>query len=93
LDARSQNFCGGESGHAAPIDGTGFEEAGATGYLVTDNSDGGADGTGPCGFGGAKDGDGGFTEEGSQMHRTTVVAEDETGVSKPVSEFKSRGFS
>ena len=60
---------------------------------MADNGDGGAEGTGPGGFGRAKDGDGGFAEESSQMHWTTVVAEDEARVSKPVSEFKSRGFS
>jgi hypothetical protein len=92
-DARSQNFFGGESGHTAPIDGAGFEEAGAAGDFVADNGDGGAEGTGPGGLGGAKNGDSGFAEESGQMHRTTVVTEDEAGVSKPVSEFKSRGFS
>ena len=93
LVAGSQNFFGGESGHTAAIDGAGFEKAGATGDFVADDGDGGAEGTGPGGFGRAKDGDGGFAEESSQMHWTTVVAEDEARVSKPVSEFKSRGFS
>ena len=93
MDARSQNFFGGESGHTAAIYGAGFEEAGATGYLVTDNSDGRAEGASPGGFGRAKDGDGGFAEESGQMHRAAIVTEDESGVSKPVSEFKSRSFS
>ena len=60
---------------------------------MTDNSDCRAEGASPGGFGGAKDGDGGFAEVGSKMHWTTVVTEDEAGMSKPVSEFKSRGFS
>jgi hypothetical protein len=79
-----QNFFGGESGHTAPIYGAGFEKAGAAGDFVADNGDGGAEGTGPGGFGRAKDGDGGFAEEGGQMHRTTIVAEDEAGVGEPV---------
>ena len=83
----------GESGHTAPIDGAGFEEAGAAGDFVAYNGDGGAEGTGPGGLGGAKDGDGGFAEESGQMHRAAIVTEDESGVSKPVSEFKSRSFS
>jgi hypothetical protein len=93
LDARSQNFFGGESCHAAPIYGAGFEEAGAAGDFMADDADGGAQGPGPGGFGGAKNGDGGFAEVGSEVHRAAIVAEDEAGVGKPVSEFKSRGFS
>ena len=60
---------------------------------MADDGDGGTEGTGPGGLGGAKDGDGGFAEESGQMHRAAIVTEDESGVSKPVSEFKSRGFS
>ena len=60
---------------------------------MADDADGRAEGASPGGFGGAKDGDGGFAEESGKMHWTTVVAEDEAGVSEPVSEFKSRGFS
>jgi hypothetical protein len=89
----SEDFFGCESGHAAPIDGAGFEEAGATGDFMANDGDGGTEGTGPGGFGGAKDGDGGFAEKSGQMHRATVVTENEAGVSKPVSEFKSCGFS
>ena len=91
--ACGEDFFGVESGHTAPIDGAGFEEAGAAGDFVADDGDGGAKGTGPSRFGGSKDGNSGFAEKGSQMHRTAVVAEDEAGVSKPVSEFKSRSFS
>ena len=60
---------------------------------MTNDGDGGAEGASPGGFGRAKYGDGGFAEESGKMHWTTVVAEDEAGVSKPVSEFKSRSFS
>ena len=91
--ACGEDFFVGESGHTATIDGAGFEKTGATGNFMADDGDGGTEGTGPGGLGGAKDGDGGFAEESSQMHWTTVVAEDEAGVSKPVGELKSRGFS
>ena len=60
---------------------------------MADDSDGGAERAGPSGFGGAKDGDSGFAEESCKVHGTAVVAEDEAGVSKPVSEFKSCGLS
>ena len=43
---------------------------------MADDSDGGAEGTGPGGFGGAEDGDGGFSEEGGKVHGSAVVAED-----------------
>jgi hypothetical protein len=88
-----QNFFGGESGHTAPIYGAGFEKAGAAGDFLADNGDGGTERAGPSGLGGSKYGDGRFAEEGGQMHRTTIVAEDEAGVSEPLGEFKSRGFS
>ena len=57
------------------------------------DGNGGAEGTCPSGLGGAEDGDGGFAEEGGEVHRAAVVAEDEAGVGQPVREFKSGGFS
>jgi hypothetical protein len=93
LLACGENFFGGEAGHAAAVERASFEEAGATGDFVLGDGDRGAEGTCPSGFGGAEDGDGGFSEEGGKVHGSTVVAEDESGVSKPVSEFKSCGLS
>ena len=82
--ACGEDFFGGESGHTAPIDGAGFEEAGAAGHFVADDGNGGAEGTGPGRLGGTENGDSRFAEEGGEMHRTTVVAEDDAGVGKPV---------
>ena len=93
LDARSQNFFGGESGHTAPIDGAGFEKAGAAGDFVADDGDGGAEGAGPSGLGGAEDGDGGLAQVGREVHGAAIVAEGEAGVGEPVGELKGAGFS
>ena len=93
LDARRQNFFGGEAGHTAAVEGAGFEEAGVAGDFVLGDGDGGAEGTCPSGLGGAEDGDGGFAEEGGEVHGAAVVAEDEAGVGEPVGEFKGGGFS
>ena len=60
---------------------------------MADDSDGGTEWASPGGLGGAKDGNGGFAEEGCQMHWAAIVTEDEAGVCEPVSKFKSRGFS
>jgi len=60
---------------------------------VLGDGNGGAKGTCPSGFGGAEDGDGGFAEEGGEVHRAAVVAEDEAGVGEPAGEFKGGGFS
>jgi hypothetical protein len=91
--ACGENFLGGESGHAAPIYGAGFEKAGAAGDFVAENGDGRAKGASPGGFGRTENGDSGFTEESGKMHWAAIVTENEAGVSKPVSEFKSRSFS
>jgi len=93
VPASGQDFLWRESCHTAAVDGAGFEEAGAAGDFVANDGDRRAEGTGPGGFGGAKDGDGGFAEEGGQMHRTAVVAQDEAGVGEPVGEFERAGFS
>jgi len=84
LDARRQNFLGGEASHAAAVEGAGFEEAGVAGDFVLGDGNGGAEGTCPSGFGGAEDGGGGFAEEGGEVHGAAVVAEDEAGVGEPV---------
>ena len=91
--ACGEDFFGGESGHTATIDGAAFEKAGAAGDFMADDANRRAEGSRPGGFGGAKDGNSGFAEKGSQMHRTAVVTQDEAGVREPVSEFKSCSFS
>jgi hypothetical protein len=85
VQAKGEDFFGGEAGHTAAVERTGFEEAGVAGDFVLGDGDGGAEGTCPSGLGGAEDGDGGFAEESGQMHRAAIVTEDEAGVSKPVS--------
>lgn len=42
VQAKGEDFLGGESGHTASIDGAGFEKAGATGNFMADDSDGGS---------------------------------------------------
>ena len=93
VEARSEDFFEGKASHAAVIEGAGFEEAGATGDFMLGDGNGGAEGTCPSGFGGAEDGDGGFSEEGGEVHGSTVVAEDKLSVGEPVGEFESGGFS
>lgn len=93
VEARGEDFLGGKAGHAAVIEGAGFEEAGATGDFMANEGDGGAEGAGPSGLGRAEDGDGGFSEEGGEVHGSAVVAEDELSVGEPVGEFESGGFS
>ena len=85
--AYGEDFFGGEAGHTAPIDGAGFEKAGAAGDFVADDGDGGAEGAGPSGFGGAEDGDGGLAQVGREVHGAAIVAKDEAGVGEPVGEF------
>ena len=91
--ACGEDFFGGEAGHTAAVEGAGFEEAGVAGDFVLGDGDGGAEGTCPSGLGGAEDGDGGFPEEGGEVHGAAVVAENEAGVGEPVGEFKGGGFS
>jgi len=93
VEARGEDLLGGKASHAAVIEGAGFEEAGATGDFVLGDGDGGAEGTCPSGFGGAEDGDGGFSEKGGKVHGSAVVAKDELSVGEPVGEFESGGFS
>ncbi len=93
VQARGQDFLGGEAGHAAVVEGAGFEETGATGDFVLGDGNGGAEGTCPSGFSGAEDGDGGFSEEGGKVHGSAVVAKDKLSVGEPVGEFESGGFS
>jgi hypothetical protein len=93
LDARRQNFFGGEASHTAAVERAGFEEAGVAGDFVLGDGNGGAKGTCPSGLGGAEDSDGGFAEEGGEVHGAAVVAEDEASVGEPVGEFKGGGFS
>ena len=93
VEARGEDFLGGKAGHTAVIEGAGFEEAGATGDFMLGDGNGRAEGTGPSGFGGAEDGDGGFSEEGGEVHGSAVVAKDELSVGEPVGEFESGGFS
>jgi hypothetical protein len=93
LDARRQNFLGGEASHAAAVEGAGFEEAGVAGDFVLGDGNGGAEGTCPSWLGGAEDGDGGFAEEGGEVHGAAVVADDKLSVGEPVGEFKGGGFS
>lgn len=76
VEARGEDFLGGEAGHTAVIEGAGFEETGATGDFVLGDGNGGAEGTCPSWFGGAEDGDGGFSEEGGEVHGSAVVAKD-----------------
>jgi len=93
VQAKGEDFLGGEASHAAAVEGAGFEEAGVAGDFVLGDGDGGAEGTCPSWLGGAEDGDGGFAEEGGEVHGAAVVAEDEAGVGEPVGEFKGGGFS
>ena len=93
VEARGEDFLGGEAGHTAVVEGAGFEEAGAAGDFMLGDGNGGAEGTCPSGFGGAEDGDGGFSEEGGEVHGSAVVAEDKLSVGEPVGEFESGGFS
>ena len=93
VEARGEDFLGGEAGHTAVVEGAGFEEAGAAGDFMLGDGNGGAEGTCPSGFGGAEDGDGGFSEEGGEVHGSAVVAEDELSVGEPVGEFEGSGFS
>jgi len=92
VQARGEDLLGGEAGHAAVVEGAGFEEAGATGDFMLGDGNGGAEGTCPSRFGGAEDGDRGFSEEGSEVHGSAVVAKDELRVGEPVGEFEGSGF-
>jgi hypothetical protein len=93
VEARGEDFLGGEAGHTAVIEGAGFEEAGATRDFMLGDGNGGAEGTCPSGFGRAEDGDGGFSEEGGKVHGSAVVAKNKLSVGEPVGEFESGGFS
>ena len=93
VEARGEDFLGGKASHAAVIERAGFEEAGAAGDFMLGDGNGGAEGTCPSGFGGAEDGDGGFSEEGGEVHGSAVVAKDKLSVGEPVGEFEGSGFS
>ncbi len=93
VEARGEDLLGGKAGHAAVVEGAGFEEAGAAGHFMLGDGNGGVEGTCPSVFGGAEDGDGGFSTEGSEVHGSAVMAKDKLSVGEPVGEFESGGFS
>jgi hypothetical protein len=93
MAASTEHLFGGEAGHAAAVEGADLEKAGTTGDLVVSDRNRVAQGAGPGRFGGAEDGHAGPTEEGSKVHRSAVVAEDEAGVGDPVGEIEGGSFS
>lgn len=81
-----------DSLHAAEIDRAGSFEAGAAVDLFANHAVNGSDGTGQGRFGGSKESYRGNSEDGSEMHRSGVVAHHDVAALEVLDQTGDRGF-